>query len=169
MMPPALPTALPAYIRYRRFFTSCQCNLTTDILCLAASCVWPQVLRLARCELHDAGGAVILFALCNHPCLRELDLSWNALSHGTAKAVEAAFRCVHAAIAPQDQHRACIHSSSRAYCACINVVPVSAIVSANLLQAVTWLHHDVETLAGILPPAGARLAAYRLSACHTAA
>jgi hypothetical protein len=52
-----------------------------------------QVLRLARCELHDAGGAVVLSALRSHPCLRELDLSWNALSHGTAKAVEAAFRC----------------------------------------------------------------------------
>jgi hypothetical protein len=57
-------------------------------------CVLPQmqVLRLARCELHDAGGAVVLSALRSHPCLRELDLSWNALSHGTAKAVEAAFR-----------------------------------------------------------------------------
>jgi hypothetical protein len=51
-----------------------------------------QVLRLARCELHDAGGAVVLSALRSHPCVRELDLSWNALSHGTAKAVEAAFR-----------------------------------------------------------------------------
>jgi hypothetical protein len=55
-------------------------------------CFVPQVLRLARCELHDAGGAVVLSALRSHPCLRELDLSWNALSHGTAKAVEAAFR-----------------------------------------------------------------------------
>lgn len=52
-----------------------------------------QVLRLARCELHDAGAAVILSALRSHPCLQELDLSWNALSHGTAKAAEAAFRC----------------------------------------------------------------------------
>jgi hypothetical protein len=71
---------------------ACIYSVSVNVCSLLHMCL--QVLKLARCELHDAGGAVILTALRSHPCLRELDLSWNALSHGTAKAVEAAFRRV---------------------------------------------------------------------------
>lgn len=51
-----------------------------------------QVLHLARCGLHDPGGAAICMAVRQHPALSEVDLSWNALGHNTARAVEAAFR-----------------------------------------------------------------------------
>eukprot|EP00775_Hariotina_reticulata_P013113 gene13113-13241_t len=53
-----------------------------------------QVLNVARCGLHDSGGAAILSALTNHPSIAEVHVGWNALGHGSAKAVEQMFRLV---------------------------------------------------------------------------
>eukprot|EP00879_Flechtneria_rotunda_P005641 GHRR01005940.1.p1 GENE.GHRR01005940.1~~GHRR01005940.1.p1 ORF type:complete len:880 (+),score=289.87 GHRR01005940.1:295-2934(+) len=52
-----------------------------------------QVLHLAQCGLHDAGGAAICSAIQHHPAMYDLDLSWNALAHATAIAVEMTLRC----------------------------------------------------------------------------
>jgi hypothetical protein len=51
-----------------------------------------QVLDLSRCGLQDAGGAAICSALLQQSSVRELCLGWNALSSGTAQAVEAVLR-----------------------------------------------------------------------------
>jgi hypothetical protein len=55
-----------------------------------SSCV--QVLDVSRCGILDAGGAAICSALLQQDALRELHLSWNALSHGTAQALETVLR-----------------------------------------------------------------------------
>jgi hypothetical protein len=51
-----------------------------------------QVLDVSRCGILDAGGAAICSALLQQDTLRELHLSWNALSHGTAQALETVLR-----------------------------------------------------------------------------
>lgn len=52
----------------------------------------PQVLDVSRCGILDAGGAAICSALQQQDTLWELHLSWNALSHGTAQALETVLR-----------------------------------------------------------------------------
>lgn len=51
-----------------------------------------QVLDISRCGIQDAGGAAVCGALLQQDTLRELHLSWNALSHATAQALEAVLR-----------------------------------------------------------------------------
>jgi hypothetical protein len=51
-----------------------------------------QVLELSRCGLQDVGGAVLCSALLHQHSLRQLSLSWNALSTDTAQALEAVLR-----------------------------------------------------------------------------
>lgn len=51
-----------------------------------------QVLDISRCGIQDAGGAAVCLALMQQDSVRELHLSWNALSHATAQALEAVLR-----------------------------------------------------------------------------
>lgn len=60
-------------------------NTISPLCCL-------QVLCLAQCGLHDAGGAAVCVALQQHPQLTEFNLGWNALGHQTARAVAAMLR-----------------------------------------------------------------------------
>lgn len=55
-------------------------------------CTALQELDLSRCQLNDAGGAAVCLALQQQDTLQELSLSWNALSHATACALEGLFR-----------------------------------------------------------------------------
>lgn len=64
--------------------TTNHCHITIALL--------SQVLDLSRCGLQDAGAAAVCTALNQQDTLRELHLSWNALSHATAQALEAVLR-----------------------------------------------------------------------------